>query len=120
MDKVRKSLRVCRNCANGRDTLPFCSKPSGCRTEELENFELKPELAKEMNEADANAKAVRNLKFIHDGLKPEKEKIMAEMADYLHGLSSAGEIRYDIYSGIFDVSMDLLDKMYKLCTEGCE
>ena len=43
-----------------------------------------------------------------------KEKIKAEMADFLHGLNSVGKIDYTAYSEIFDFSMNLLDKMYDL------
>ncbi|MCY8985826.1 hypothetical protein [Bacillus subtilis] len=43
-----------------------------------------------------------------------KEKLKAEMADYLNGLNSTGAISYSVYSEIFDVSMNLLDKMYDL------
>lgn len=48
---------------------------------------------------------------------PEKEKIKAEYADYLHGLNSCGRILYDIYSEMFDIRMELLDRMYKLGME---
>ncbi|APQ78862.1 MULTISPECIES: hypothetical protein [Clostridium] len=43
-----------------------------------------------------------------------KEKIKSEMADFLNGLNSVGEISYSTYSEIFDFSMDLLDRMYDL------
>lgn len=43
-----------------------------------------------------------------------KEKLKAEMADYLNGLNSAGEISWGVYNEAFDVSMKLLDKMYDL------
>ncbi|HHX62329.1 MAG TPA: hypothetical protein GX707_16700 [Epulopiscium sp.] len=43
-----------------------------------------------------------------------KEKIKAEMADFLKGLNSTAEIDYNAYSQIFDFSMELLDEMYKL------
>ncbi|MDR4182348.1 hypothetical protein [Bacillus subtilis] len=43
-----------------------------------------------------------------------KEKLKAKMADYLNGLNSTGAISYSVYSEIFDVSMNLLDKMYDL------
>jgi hypothetical protein len=46
----------------------------------------------------------------------EKEKIKSEMADYLNGLNSCGEISYSIYCEAFDASMNLLDKMYELGT----
>ena len=41
-----------------------------------------------------------------------KEKLKAEMADYLHGLNATGEISYSTYSELFDFSLDLLNKMY--------
>lgn len=44
----------------------------------------------------------------------EKEKIKAEMADFLNGYNSCGEIDYKVYSELFDISMDLLDRMYEL------
>jgi hypothetical protein len=44
----------------------------------------------------------------------EKEKIKAEMADFLNGLNCCGEISYIAYCEIFDFSMELLDKMYEL------
>lgn len=43
-----------------------------------------------------------------------KEKLKSEMADFLAGLNSCGEISYSSYSEIFDFSMELLDKMYEL------
>lgn len=43
----------------------------------------------------------------------EKEKIKSEMADYLNGLNSCGEISYSVYSEAFDFSMSLLDKMFE-------
>lgn len=43
-----------------------------------------------------------------------KEKIKSEMADFLNGLNSVGEISYSAYSEIFDFSMDILNKMYDL------
>lgn len=43
-----------------------------------------------------------------------KEKLKSEMADFLGGLNSVGEISYSAYSEIFDFSMELLDKMYEL------
>ncbi|MBQ6713186.1 MAG: hypothetical protein IJN28_05310 [Selenomonadales bacterium] len=51
------------------------------------------------------------------GISPnasEKEKIKAEWADELNGKNSTGNIDYDTYSELFDVGMDLLDRMYKL------
>lgn len=43
-----------------------------------------------------------------------KETLKSEMADYLHGLNSTGEIDYSVYSALFDFAMGLLDKMYEL------
>jgi len=43
-----------------------------------------------------------------------KEKLKSEMADFLNGLNSVGEISYSTYCSIFDFSMNLLDKMYDL------
>ncbi|MCY8466448.1 hypothetical protein [Bacillus atrophaeus] len=51
------------------------------------------------------------------GISPKatnKEKLKAEMADYLNGLNSTGEITYEVYSEAFEISMKLLDKMYEL------
>ncbi|AMS01351.1 hypothetical protein AR9_g267 [Bacillus phage AR9] len=51
------------------------------------------------------------------GISPnatKKEKLKAEMADFLNGLNSTGEISYSIYSEMFDYSMNLLDEMYEL------
>lgn len=51
------------------------------------------------------------------GISPsasEKEKIKAEWADELNGQNSTGKITYDVYSELFDVGMELLDKMYDL------
>ncbi|MBU8803283.1 MULTISPECIES: hypothetical protein [Bacillus] len=51
------------------------------------------------------------------GVSPDatnKEKLKAEMADYLNGLNSTGVISYEVYSEAFDVSMKLLDQMYDL------
>ncbi|MCV0023508.1 hypothetical protein [Bacillus sp. XT-2] len=51
------------------------------------------------------------------GISPDatnKEKLKAEMADYLNGLNSTGEISCAVYSEVFDVSMNLLDQMYDL------
>lgn len=45
---------------------------------------------------------------------PENEKLKSEMADYLSGLNSVGEISYSTYSELYDFSMGLLDKMYEL------
>ena len=44
----------------------------------------------------------------------DKEKIKSEWADELNGQNSTGNIAYDTYSELFDVGMDLLDKMYEL------
>ncbi|HHW79628.1 MAG TPA: hypothetical protein GX742_02365 [Acholeplasmataceae bacterium] len=46
-----------------------------------------------------------------------KEKFKSEMADYLNGLNSTGEISYNTYSELFDFSMGLLDNMYDLARE---
>lgn len=43
-----------------------------------------------------------------------KEKLKSEMADYLNGLNSCGEISYSTYCDLFDFSSSLLDKMYDL------
>ena len=51
------------------------------------------------------------------GISPnatDKEKIKAEMSDYIHGLNSVGAIDYPTYSELFDFSLALLDKMYEL------
>ncbi|MFV4887421.1 hypothetical protein RY279_18435 [Bacillus velezensis] len=51
------------------------------------------------------------------GVSPDattKEKLKSEMADYLNGLNSTGVISYAVYSEAFEVSMNLLDKMYDL------
>ena len=48
----------------------------------------------------------------------EKEKLKAEFADYLHELSSVGEISYENYSELFDFGMGLLDKMYEVGKKG--
>ncbi|KAF2421597.1 hypothetical protein [Bacillus subtilis] len=51
------------------------------------------------------------------GISPKatnKEKLKAEMADYLNGLNSTGEITYEVYCEAFDFSMKLLDQMYEL------
>lgn len=45
---------------------------------------------------------------------PQKEKIKAEMNDYLMGQNSCGIIDYKTYSEMYDVSMELLDRMYAL------
>lgn len=44
----------------------------------------------------------------------EKEKIKAEMQDYLNGLNSTGVIDYNHYCEMFDFSINLLEKMYEL------
>lgn len=44
----------------------------------------------------------------------EKEKIKAEFNDYLIGLNSVGKIDYSQYSEMYDVGMELLDRMYDL------
>lgn len=43
-----------------------------------------------------------------------KEKLKAEMADYLNGFNSTGIMSYEVYSEALSVSMKLLDKMYDL------
>lgn len=43
-----------------------------------------------------------------------KEKIKSEYADYLNGLNSCAVIDYNYYSEMFDIGMDLLDRMYDL------
>jgi hypothetical protein len=43
-----------------------------------------------------------------------KEKLKSEMADFLNGLNSTGEISYSAYCEIFDFSHELLDKIYEL------
>ncbi|MBL4968888.1 hypothetical protein [Bacillus halotolerans] len=51
------------------------------------------------------------------GISPDatnKEKLKAEMADYLNGLNSIGAISYAVYSEAIDFSMKLLDQMYDL------
>lgn len=51
------------------------------------------------------------------GISPNaspKEKLKAELNDYLQGLNSTGEIDYSTYSDIFDMSHSILDKMYEL------
>lgn len=42
-----------------------------------------------------------------------KEKLKAEMVDFLNGLNSVGEISYETYSQAIEFSMDLLEKMYQ-------
>lgn len=51
------------------------------------------------------------------GISPNatsKEKLKSEMADFLNGLNSVGDISYETYNEIFNFSMDLLDKMHEL------
>lgn len=51
------------------------------------------------------------------GISPNatpEEKVKSEMADFLHGLNSTGQIDYHSYNAIFDFSMTLLDKMHEL------
>ncbi|PAE87781.1 hypothetical protein [Shouchella clausii] len=51
------------------------------------------------------------------GISPHaepKEKLKADMSDYLHGLNATGQISFDIYNEIHGFSMRLLDDMYKL------
>ena len=50
------------------------------------------------------------------GISPNasaKEKIKSEYADILHEYNSCGEIDYGHYSELYDIGMDLLDKMYE-------
>lgn len=50
------------------------------------------------------------------GISPrasEKEKIKAEFADILNGYNSCCKISYSTYSELFDIGMDLLDKIYE-------
>lgn len=49
------------------------------------------------------------------GISPnasKKEKIKAEMNDYLMGQNSCGIIDYTTYSEMYDFTMELLDRMY--------
>lgn len=50
---------------------------------------------------------------ITNGATPE-EKIKSEMADHLRGLNATGELSYEEYSRLFDLSMRLLDEMKAL------
>lgn len=50
----------------------------------------------------------------------KKEKLKAEMTDYLNGLNSVGKIDYKTYSELIDFSMNLLDEMYNLGLEDME
>jgi hypothetical protein len=45
---------------------------------------------------------------------PEKERIKGQMKRYLNRLNCTCKIDYNIYSEIFDISIDLLDEMYEL------
>lgn len=50
------------------------------------------------------------------GISPKasaKEKIKSEYADILHGYNSCGVIDYNHYSELFDIGMELLDRMYE-------
>lgn len=54
------------------------------------------------------------------GINPraeEKLKLKSEMSDCLKGLNSTGVIDYQTYKEVFDISMKLMDKMYKLGQE---
>ena len=42
----------------------------------------------------------------------EKEKLKAEVNDYLHGLNAVGKIDWLAYSELYDVCMPILDKCY--------
>jgi hypothetical protein len=49
------------------------------------------------------------------GISPKaskREKIKAEMNDFLMGQNSCGIIDYSTYSEMYDFTMELLDKMY--------
>lgn len=43
----------------------------------------------------------------------EKEKLKAEINDFLCGLNSTCEIDYEAYSQIYDAVMPIIDGMYK-------
>ena len=43
---------------------------------------------------------------------PPREKIKAEMNDFLMGYNSCGIIDYSTYSEMYDFTMELLDRMY--------
>lgn len=51
---------------------------------------------------------------------PKREKIKAEMNDYLMGQNSIGTIDYCTYSEMYDFTMDLLDKMYAQGVADCK
>ena len=42
----------------------------------------------------------------------EKEKLKAEVNDYLHGLNAVGKIDWIAYSALYDVCMPILEKCY--------
>lgn len=42
----------------------------------------------------------------------EKEKLKAEVNDYLHGLNAVGKIDWLAYSELYDVCMPILEKCY--------
>lgn len=42
----------------------------------------------------------------------EKEKLKAEVNDYLHGLNAVGKIDWLCYSELYDICMPILDKYY--------
>lgn len=44
----------------------------------------------------------------------DKEKLKSEYADNINGLNSVGIISYETYSELFDVGMDLLDRMFEI------
>lgn len=46
----------------------------------------------------------------------EKEKLKAEINDFLCGLNSTCEIDYEAYSQIYDAVMPIIDDMYKRLT----
>lgn len=43
----------------------------------------------------------------------EKEKIKSQWADELKGYNSCCKISYEIYSELFEIGMELLEKMYE-------
>ena len=43
-----------------------------------------------------------------------KEKLKAEYADHIAGMNSCGVIDYYAYCKLFDLGMDILDRMYEL------
>lgn len=47
-------------------------------------------------------------------LAEEKEQVKEEYAGFLGGINAVGEIPWATYSELFDIGMDLLDRMYEL------